>query len=199
MRALLVMIALLPAVTCLQIDARAADELLRNSGFESPAVPDTSDSDTNPADWGLFSSVENAEKVGLSSKVNRNSKQSVRLAVQGTPNSYQGVFQALTVSAGNSFQFTVYARNDNRQPLTGGARGQISIEWKAGDGQELDRTWGPDWSASLSGSNWTKFEMTGKAPPNAAYAHFVIVQFDGADAGASGAFLVDDASVKSQP
>jgi hypothetical protein len=192
-------IAVAALIAIVHPSAKAGDELLTNAGFESPAVAGDSDTDTNPADWILFSSVEGGEKVGLSSKARHNGKQSARLTVQGTPNSYQGIFQSIAVASGSSYQFTVHARNDNHQPLKGTARGQISIEWKAADDQELDRTWGPDWGASLAGSNWTKFEMVGKAPPNAVRAHFVITQFDGADAGAAGTFLVDDASVKTQP
>lgn len=175
--------------------ACAADELLQNTGFESPAVQ--AESDTNPADWVFFSSVEGGKKVGLTAKAGHNGKQSVKFAVQGTPGSYQGLFEPVAVASGTSYHFTVYARNDSGQPLKAPGRGQISIEWKSVDDQELERTWGPDWSTSLP-STWTKFEMTGKAPANAVRAHFVINQFDGPDAGAAGAFLVDDASVKTQ-
>lgn len=176
-----------------------AAEMLANHDFESPKVAAATDTFTHPDNWTLYSSTGTTDKLGLTSKLAQTGAQSVRLQGQGVAASYQGCFQAFDVAAGTKYVFAVQARNDAGHPLAGPSRGQISIEWKDAAGNEIDRTWGPDWGNTLSATQWTKFEMTAKAPANAARAHFVITQFDGPEAGASGGFLVDNASLSAQP
>jgi len=181
-----------------QAAAHADADLLQNRGFEIPEIKSAADGGVAPTDWVIYSSVSAGSKIGLSTNVQHTGKQSVRLAVQGASDSYQGLLESVSVTPGTSYHFIVYVRNDASHPLKGSARGQISIEWKDSDGREIDRRWGPDWGAALPTGEWTKFEMTEKAPPNAVRGNFVINQFDGHDA-AAGVFFADDASVSVVP
>jgi hypothetical protein len=180
-------------------NACAAPNLLVNEGFESPSIGASSESDTNPADWTVFSSITSGEKVGLSAAVNRSGSQSARITSQGAIESYQGLYQSISASVGTSYTFSVYVRNGKTNPLKGPARGQITIEWRDAHDTEIARTWGPDWGVSLFSAHWVKFDMTAKAPPNTARARFVIVQFDGKTGGGGGSFLLDDAMATEQP
>jgi hypothetical protein len=185
------------ACLCACLRAFGGEELLQNGGFESPPVTGET-SAMNPQDWTLFSSVPAGQKIALSSKISHNGKQCAQLAAQGRADAYQGMFQSTPVSLGTSCRFTAYLRNDKDHPLRGSMRGQISIEWKNSEGNEIERVWGPDWGASLSSLEWTKVEMLARPPANASRAHFVITQFDGKEADSSGAFLVDEVSVTAQ-
>ncbi len=174
-----------------------ADETrLANGDFELPAaVPGLP---TPPDKWTIFSSTTN-NKITLVDKQGRTGKQSCRFTAQEVAGSYQGLYQAVPVSAGKRCEFQLHARNDTGNPLKAPARGQISIEWKDATGNEVDRTWGPDWGADLPADGWKKIEVAGTAPPTAVAAHVVITQHDGAESGANGAFYVDDAVTKVGP
>jgi hypothetical protein len=191
------LLAAVLAFVC-QAAAHADADLLLNQGFETPELKDAVETGVVPSDWMVYSSVTTGAKIGLSTTVHHAGKQSVRLAVQGVGDAYQGLLESVSVTPGTSYHFTVYVRNDDSRPLKGSARGQISIEWKDKDGREIDRRWGPDWGVALPTGEWTKFEMTEKAPPNAVRGNFVINQFDGHDS-ASGVFFADDASVTVAP
>jgi hypothetical protein len=173
----------------------AADEMLRNSGFEAPAIAPETESETIPSDWQWFSSIEGSKKIRLTAKPVHEGKQSVRMIAQGKADSYQGIFQSLPANLGTTYEFKAYVRNDSANPLKGLARGQISVEWKDTNGTEIERLWGSEWGESLSALQWTKVEMTARPPANASTAHFVITQFDGKGEAGSGAFLVDDVTL----
>jgi hypothetical protein len=185
------------AIACASPTWAAAD-LLQNGGFESPAIEAGKQSGTSPSDWQVFSSAD-GNKIGLTSKLSHGGKQAVRAEAQGIPGSFQGLYQVVAVEAGAKYHFRVFARNDSASPVKGPMRGQISIEWKDSSGTEIDRTWGPDWGTALASDSWKEFEITATAPSNAVKAHFVITQHDGAEAGAGGAFIVDDAEVAAAP
>src|SRR5690242_20144908 len=87
--------------------SRAEENLLVNDGFESPSIAASAESDTNPSDWTVFSSVNGGEKIGLSSANARSGKQSARMTAQGVVESYQGIFQASSASPGKSYAFSV--------------------------------------------------------------------------------------------
>lgn len=182
----------------LAVPLGAAEDSLRNGDFESPVVSQDKDSETNPAEWTLFSSIVGGENVGLTAKQSHGGKQAARFTVQGKADAYQGLFQARPVNLGTTYLLTAHVRNDGASPLKGLARGQLSIEWKDSTGQEIERVWGPDWGASLSATQWSKFEMKARPPANASTAHFVITQFDGKGEVGSGGFLLDDVSVNKQ-
>jgi hypothetical protein len=170
----------------------AADELMRNGGFEAPAIAPETQSETIPSDWQWFSSIEGSKKIVLTAKTVHEGKQAVRMSVQRKADSYQGLFQAFPASLGVSYEFKAFVRNDSASPLRGLARGQMSVEWKDAGGSEIERVWGPEWGESLSVSQWTRVEMAARPPANAVTAHFVITQFDGKGEAGSGAFLVDE-------
>jgi len=176
----------------------AAEESLANPGFEQPPVAVDKDSEQNPDGWQLFSSVTGSEKIGMTSKHSHAGQQAARFVAQGKADSYQGLFQKLPATLGATYSFTAHVRNDGANPLKGKTRGQLSIEWKDASGNEIERSWGPEWTESLPATGWKKVEMTVRPPANASTGHFVVTQFDGKDESGSGAFLVDDVSVKRQ-
>ena len=87
---------------------------------------------------------------------------------------------------------------DKNAPPSAGSdphKGQLSIEWHDANGAEAGRLWSPSWDASLSTTEWTKFEVSGAAPANAAKAHCVIVEKGQGQPLPNCVFLADDASV----
>jgi hypothetical protein len=161
---------------------------LVNGGFEQPLTKG----------WTTFSHESDAPKITVTTTKARNGKQSVQLVATTIADSYQGLFQPLSVKPDASYRFTAYVMNDADKRLSGTARGQISIEWKDAGGKEIDRAWGPDWGADLPSERWMRQEMTAKAPPSATTAHFVITLHEG-KGPSSGAFYADDASAGEAP
>lgn len=182
------------AVICAGVAHGVEPNLITNGDFESPALV-VSDITKGPADWQPFVSSNRRVMIGVQAKIARGGKQSLRFIAEGSPESYQGVFQAIPVDAGATYRFRVFVRSDPVKPMQGAMRGQVSIEWKDGAGGEVDRTWGGDWGASTPTSEWTEVSVSAAAPARATKAHFVITQFDGKDDMAKGAFVVDDATV----
>jgi hypothetical protein len=169
------------------------EELLSNPGFETPVLPAAGWALVRQADWQPFTGGT-AELMTLWASAARTGNQSIRFVSHGVPNFYQGVFQAVSVTPGETYQFSVYVRNDSTHPLKGSVTGQLSIEWHDANGAEAGRLWSPAWDASLSATEWTRFEVTGPAPSNAAKAHCVIVEKGQGQPVANCVFLVDDAS-----
>jgi len=169
-------------------------ELLSNPGFETPVLPAGGWAPVRGSGWQAFTSGT-AELMTIWGGAARTGNQSVRFVSHGTPNFYQGLFQAVSVTPGETYHFSVYVQNDSTQPLKGSVIGQLSIEWHDANGGEAGRLWSPAWGASLPATEWTKFEVQGAAPPNAAKAHCVIVEKGQGQPVANCVFLVDDASV----
>ena len=176
---------------------RAADIPLNNGDFELPPTG-AKESEQDPMAWGTFSSAK--ETAGISTLVAHGGSQCARLIVPtgSAAEANQGIYQIVPITPGKKYTFTVYVRGDSSSPLVGSVRGQISIEWKDGSDEkkEIDRTWGPDWGASLSSKEWTKVKITGRAPDKASFAAMVVTQFVGPNPSeTSGVFYVDDATV----
>jgi len=171
----------------------APQELFSNPGFETPVLPDGGWASIRQAGWQAFTGGT-AELMTLSAGPAHTGNQAVRFVSHGVANFYQGVFQAVPVTPGESYQFSVYVRNDPTHPLKGSVIGQLSIEWHDANGAEAGRLWSAAWGASLSATEWTRFEVVGVAPPTAAKAHCVIVEKGQGQPVANGIFLVDDAS-----
>ena len=171
-----------------------AEDLLSNAGFETPALEAGNKVATSPAGWLTFTGGT-AELISLTATGARSGHQAVRFVSHGVPNFYQGLVQALPVTPGETYRFSLSVKIDPAHPLQGSVIGQLSIEWHGATGQEIGRLWSQTWSASLTATNWTKFEVVGEAPPNSAQAHFVIVEKGEGQPVAGGIFLVDDASV----
>ena len=176
-----------------------AEDKLVNADFEAPTIKaDLQSATIGPDGWTVFSST-GGNKITMTSKQALSGKQSVRFEAQESKDSYQGIYQVISVTSGQRYEFRVQARNDVDAPLKSSTRGQISIEWKNADGNEIDRVWGPDWGGSLPADQWKKFEVSGIAPAGAVKAHFVVTQHDGAESGAAGAFMIDSAAVSIGP
>lgn len=165
------------------------EELLSNSGFET-GTPFS----IRPAGWVTFTSGT-PDQIGLSTATAHSGKQAVKFVSHGVPNFYQGLYQALPVTPGETYQFSVYIKNDHAKPLKGSLIGQLSIEWHEANGNEIGRVWGTTWGVALSATEWTKYDVSGTAPPNCANAHFVVVEKGEGQPVAGCVFLVDDASV----
>jgi hypothetical protein len=168
-------------------------DLLSNFGFETPVLPAGGWAPIRQAGWQAFTSGT-AELMTVWAGAARTGNQSIRFVSHGIPNFYQGLFQAVPVTPGETYRFSVYVQNDSAHPLRGSVIGQLSIEWHDANGGEAGRLWSPSWGASLSATGWTKFEVQGVAPPNAAKAHCVIVEKGQDQPVANCIFLVDDAS-----
>ncbi len=183
------------ALSGVKVLSKAAPvELLSNPSFETPVVPSVGWALVRDADWQPFTGGT-AELMTLWAGGARTGNQVLRFVSHGIPNFYQGVFQAVPVTPGETYQFSVYVRNDSTHPLRGSVIGQLSIEWHDANGGEVGRLWSAAWDASLSATDWTRFEVTGTAPGNAAKAHCVIVEKGQGQPVANCVFLVDDASV----
>ena len=172
----------------------ALEELLSNPGFETPVLPAGGWAVIRQAGWQTFTSGT-AELMTLWAGAAHSGNQAVRFVSHGIPNFYQGLYQAVPVTPGETYHFSVYVKNDSNHPLKGSVIGQLSIEWHSANGAEAGRLWSPAWSASLSATEWTRFEVIGAAPPNAAKAHCVIVEKGQGQPVANCVFFVDDASV----
>ena len=112
----------------------------------------------------------------------------------GQAGSKGGVWQMLSVVPGQ-----VYVFRADALPLEkfGGARGQLSIEWKNAAGEEIERTWGPSWDDPIAFNSRPRQEMTATAPTGATTASFVITIFED-DSGGVGAFTIDNVEVLSR-
>jgi len=172
----------------------AAEELLSDPGFETPVLPAGGWALIRQTSWRAFTGGT-AELMTISAGPAHSGNQAIRFVSHGTPNFYQGLFQALSVTPGETYHFSVYVKNDTTHPLKGSVIGQLSIEWHGVNGTEAGRLWSPAWGASLPATEWTRFEVAGVAPPNAAKAHCVIVEKGQGQPVANCVFLVDDASV----
>ena len=182
------------AVKVLPEASPPAEELLANPGFEAPAIAAGTLFSIRPAGWVTFTSGT-ADQIGLSTVTAHSGKQAVKFVSHGVPNFYQGLYQALPVVSGETYQFSVYITNDHARPLKGSLVGQLSIEWHDSNDNEIGRVWGTTWGVALSATEWTKYDVSGTAPPNCAKAHFVVVEKGEGQPVAGCIFLVDDASV----
>jgi hypothetical protein len=172
----------------------AAPELLSNPGFETPVLPPEGWALIRQAGWQTFTSGA-ADLMTLWAGAAHSGNQAVRFVSHGIPNFYQGLYQAVPVTPGETYHFSVYVKNDSTHPLKGSVIGQLSLEWHGTNGAEVGRLWSPAWGASLSATEWTRFEVTGAAPPNSAKAHCVIVEKGQGQPVANCVFFADDASV----
>ena len=172
----------------------APPDLLSNAGFENPVMEVRSEEAMHPDSWLTFTGGT-SELMFLTTAGARSGNQAVKFVSHGVPNFYQGLVQALPVTPGERYQFSAYVKVDPTHPLKGSVTGQLSIEWHGATGNEIGRLWSKVWNASFASSDWTKFEVAGVVPPNAARAHFVMVEKGESQPVAGCVFFVDDASV----
>lgn len=165
------------------VAASAAENLLTNPSFEEPkgAVGE------NPTEWWSW----NEDYNGITIDAKRTGSQAIYFTSYPEPNGHGGILYTFRdIKSGKTYAFSCYVINSAKDPLTGDAIGQISIEWRKDD-QEISRNWGPSFGGELSASQWKFFEMTAVAPVDADSCNFVI-QFFNKDG--KGTYYADDAS-----
>lgn len=143
----------------------------------------------NPAGWWSW----NSEHNGLTTAASRTGEQAVLISAEANNETHSGVlYRYRNVVPGKIYDFSCYVKNSTTDPITGGAYGQLSIEWLKNE-KETERTWGATWGPDVSDTEWKKVEMTAIAPADADACNFVI-QFFRKDG--SGGFYADDVMVE---
>jgi hypothetical protein len=74
----------------------------------------------------------------------------------------------------------------------------VHIEWRAADGKEISRIYGPTWDLNLSAKRWERFFVEGDAPGGAA-GGLVVVMFYSKNNPVHGTFYVDDCELTGGP
>ena len=165
--------------------AVAQQNLVPNSSFEE-LKGFTND---NPAGWWSWNSDYN----GLTAEAKRTGDQAVYVSAEPKAESHSGIlYRYREVKPGKTYVFSCYVLNSTKDPIKGGAYGQLSIEWLKNE-KEIDRTWGITWGPDLSTTEWRNVEMTAIAPAEADACNFVI-QFFRKDG--SGTYYADDTVVE---
>ncbi len=182
----------LPAAAMAAKAAAAAPNLLANPGFE---VEDNNTAGV-PDGWIYFYSHTKASEVTPAAA--STGTNGLKLAVQQVPGAHQGVAQKVPVTPGAVCVFTVQIRNNAEDPLGKSTYGLLGIEWRDKDNHEISRVLGKKWGSTLSKSKWEQYEVSGKAPRDAATATGVIYLYDG-ERGAAGSFFADDARLEIKP
>lgn len=166
--------------------------VVRNGGFELVAEGGQGYPDT----WGTFTSHK--DNIALVKGTSREGIQALILSAQGEAKANIGVFQRVPVEPGKKYKFAAYLMNDPTNSLKGSAYGEMSIEWKDADDNEISRVRSKSWGPGLSKKNWERNMIDEKAPAGADACNVVITLFDGPSGGSKGAFLVDDVSITSE-
>ncbi len=179
------------AVASLAQTEEEITNLLRNGGFELLAEGTQGFPDT----WGTFTSHK--DNIALIKGSSREGIQALVLSAQGESKANVGVFQRVPVQAGKQYTFAAHLMNDPTNSLKGSAYGELSIEWKDGDDNEIARVRSKSWGPGLSKKSWERNIVTETAPKGADSCNVVITLFDGPSGGSKGSFLIDDVSVTS--
>lgn len=182
-----------------------ADVPLLNTSFESP-VADGSEPD--PTSWGFFNGGPpgngNPNSSGVSSNIARTGGQSLIFFAppqDENTNTFQGYAQNVTlaVAASDTITFSGYFRADSGSPLAPNAVGKLGIEFKKGNGDEINRVELQVLPGALSTSAWTLFSVSGSPSGEAAASlTFTLVEVNGSTPN-SGIFYVDDVSAVPEP
>lgn len=182
------------AAIALAAGAWAQDEglgtALRNTGFEKPDIAAGGTEGSKAEGWFHFSSSQE-EKCGVTDTRKKGGTQSLMFQAQSGTNAFQGVAQKVSTQPGQHWIFTVYVLNDPENPLTDGAFGQVNLEWQSDDGTEINRTFGPTWTAELPPRQWQKYMVEGDAPEGATIVVAVVTFFSQTSEG-KGTFYLDD-------
>ncbi|MDD5270628.1 MAG: carbohydrate binding domain-containing protein [Candidatus Omnitrophica bacterium] len=166
--------------------AIAAESPIPNASFEEPSGA----AGGEPAGWWSW----NGDYNGVTSDAAKTGAQSIYVSSEAKPECASGIlYNFKPVTAGKTYSFSCYVRNSSKDPISGGAYGQVSLEWRKGD-KEIDgtRTWGETWGPELSDSDWKLVNVSGAAPDGADSCNLVI-QFFNKDG--KGTFYADDAVI----
>ena len=168
--------------------AEAEENLAVNPGFEDPAGEGL-----QPAAWNIFST----KKVDIltTQSTKKSGNQAVRMTAQDMPKAFQGMTQTIPVAAGEKYTFSADLINDKLSPLAGSVSGTLVIEWKNGEGKEINRAISPPWTRSLSRIRWGTVTIKKvEAPSDAVQAIFGIHLSEGEEGG-KGSVVIDDVKI----
>lgn len=191
--------AVLAASTALPAFSQPAPEAipaLQNASFESPAVS-TPDDHFPPENWICFASKP-GDKVGCTAQTKRSGSQALIFKAPSVANAFEGASQEFQVTPTYHYGFTAYAIADEADRLGAGSFGQVHIEWRAADGKEISRVYGPTWDINLSTKRWERFFVEGDAP-DGAVSGLVVVMFYSKNSPGHGTFYVDDCEFTGGP
>jgi hypothetical protein len=147
------------------------DSPLKNPSFEAVAA----DRPGEPESWNVF--TESGE-VGLSrlySETAQHGHQSMFLAFDTKRDKYFGIAQEVELAPGQKWKLTAFVRNLG---LKGTSHLRLGMEWKDAENKELLRSQGTKIERSnTSDREWTKFEVTGTAPPGTTHATLTVTVY----------------------
>ena len=166
---------------------------LQNSGYENPAIAAGAEPGGRPVGWLDFAS-DGGSVAGITDEKKRGGVQSILLKCQEKEDAFHGLYQKFAAAPNHRYTFSMYALNDANDPLVGNSYGQLGIEWKSSDGQEISRVHGPLWNFELSATRWEKFTVEGTAPEGAE-SGIATMTFFSKDSGGFGTCYIDDAAI----
>lgn len=178
------------ALPCAAQQMSVAVVPLKNTSFETPAVADGYDLHSRPEGWSCFASKP-GEVIGVTTQAWRNGSQSLIFRAVADNQAFEGAGQEFAVVPGYRYGFTTYVMGDPANRLFGNAYGQIHLEWRNAENNEIGRTYGPTWTAGLSSKRWERYYVEGEAPAKAVKG-IAVITFYTKDFGGRGAFFVDD-------
>jgi hypothetical protein len=184
-------IALVIALCLAALRLTAAENLIKNSGFES----EDPNRAGQPADWGTFTETGEPGLSILWKEGGHEGKNAFKLAYEGKTDRFMGVLQNVPVLPGQRLKLACYARNVSLQAIS---HAVLGLEWKDAAGKEIGREVGERIGLSnLTDKDWTRFELLGTAPPNTASVSAAItLQVEGAT---DGSLLIDDVKLEIVP
>jgi hypothetical protein len=168
------------------------ENLLKNSSFElgriEPGVP--------PDDWGFITESASPANACMTKSAAHSGEFAV---VIDQPKNEKDQWQVLAfnspVEEGALYEFSIWVKPDPQNPLKGKTQGQVAIEWKDIDGNEISRDLGEAWTARTlpPSADWTQFKIKAKAPLTTQSATFTVTYRSEDHKRLQSAFLVDDA------
>jgi hypothetical protein len=171
------------------------DNLLKNGGFElgraEPGVP--------PDDWGFITETAMPVNGCMTRTAAHTGDYSVVLdSPKDDKNKWQVMAFNALVEGGAWYEFSIWVKPDPQNPIKGATKGQIAIEWKDADGNEISRAVGQAWTAKTfaPAGDWTEIKVKAAAPAKSSSATFTITYLTGGMKDTNSAFLIDDAVAK---
>lgn len=169
---------------------------LLNSGFESPEVTAPANY-FSPENWNCFAS-EPGDKIGCTVKTKRTGNQSLLFKAPSSANAFEGAAQEFSVTPNYHCGFAAYVTADESDKLGASSFGQVHMEWRAANGKELARVYGPTWDINLSCRRWERYFVEGDAPTGATRG-LVVIMFYSKNNPGQGVFYVDDCELAGGP
>jgi hypothetical protein len=184
----------LPASSSQGIEASAPnqDNLLKNGDFELGGTA----GGQAPDDWGFITESGTPVNGCMVKGIARTGDYAV---VIDAPTNERDRWQVLAfntpIDASSMYEFSIWVKPDSKNPLKGSTKGQVAIEWKDADGNEIARTQGDAWTIKSfeKSSDWTRFKVKAMAPAKAQTATFTVTYLASNPRETNSAFLVDDA------